>query len=47
MRNHNVFHVSLLDLYTRPITGQPPSEPHPVIVNDSEEWEVHRILDSK
>ena len=47
MRNHNVFHVSLLDRYTPPTIGQPPSEPHPVIVDDSEEWEVDRILDSK
>jgi hypothetical protein len=47
MRNHNVFQVSLLDRYTPPTIGQPPSEPHPVIVDDSEEWEVDRILDSK
>jgi len=47
MRNHNVFHVSLLDRYTPPTIGQPSTEPHLVIVDDSEEWEVHRILDSK
>jgi hypothetical protein len=47
MRNHNVFHVSQLDHYTPPVVGQPSSEPHPVIVEDSEEWEVERILDSK
>ena len=47
MRNHNVFHVSQLDHYTPPVVGQPSSEPHPVIVDDSEEWEVERILDSK
>jgi hypothetical protein len=47
MRNHNVFHVWQLDLYTPPVIGQPSSEPHPVIVDDLEEWEVERILDSK
>jgi hypothetical protein len=47
MRNHNVFHVSLLEQYTPPTIGQPPSEPHHVIVDDSEEWEVDRILESK
>jgi truncated hemoglobin YjbI len=47
MRIHDVFHVSLLDSYTPPIAGQPPSEPQPTIVDDSDEWEVERILDSK
>jgi hypothetical protein len=47
MRNHNVFQVLLLDRYTPPTIGQPSSEPHPVIVDDSEEWEVDQILDSK
>jgi len=49
MRNHNVFHVSLLDRYTSPVGGQPVSEPYPVVVDDSaeEEWEIERILDSK
>jgi len=37
-RNHNVFHVSQLDHDTLPVPGQPSSEPHPVIVDDSEEW---------
>jgi hypothetical protein len=32
MWNHNVFHVSLLNRYTPPVGGQPPSELHPVIV---------------
>jgi len=45
-QNHNVFHVSQLDHYTPPVVGQPPSEPHPVIVDHSEEWEVECILDS-
>jgi hypothetical protein len=47
MRHHDVFHVSQLDHYTPPTIGQPTWEPHPVIVNDSEELEVDRILDSK
>jgi hypothetical protein len=47
MRNHNVFQVSLLDRYAPPVKGQPPSEPQPTIVDDSEEWEVDRVLDSK
>jgi len=47
MRNHNVFHVSQVYHYTPPVVGQPSSEPHPVIVDDSEEWQVARILDSK
>jgi len=46
MQNQNVFHVSQLNHYTPPVVGQPPWEPHPVIVDDSEEWEVKRILDS-
>jgi hypothetical protein len=47
IRKHNVFHVSLLDRYTPPTAGQPPSEPQPTVVDDSDEWEVDRILDSK
>ena len=47
MRNHNVFHVSLLDRYTQPVGRQPSSEPHPVIVDETEEWEVDHILDSR
>jgi len=47
MQNHNVFHVSLLDRYAPPVEGQPPSELQPTIVDDSEEWEVDRVLDSK
>jgi hypothetical protein len=46
MRNHNIFHVSLLDPYTPPAKGQPSQDPHPMIVEDKEEWEVDRILDS-
>jgi len=47
IRKHNVFHVSLLDRYTPPTAGQPPTEPQPTVVDDSDEWEVDRILDSK
>jgi len=47
MRNHNVLHVSLLDCYTPPVGGQLSSEPHPIIVEQTEEWEVDRILDSR
>jgi len=39
MRNHNVFHVSLLDRYAPPVAGQPPSEPQPTIVDDAGEQE--------
>jgi hypothetical protein len=44
-RNNNIFHVSLLDRYTLPVGGQSSSEPHPMIVEETQEWEVHRILD--
>jgi len=47
IRNHNFFHVSQLDHYTTPGVGQPSSEPHPVIGDDSDEWEVEWIPDSK
>jgi hypothetical protein len=47
IRKHNVFHISLLDRYTPPTAGQPQSEPQPTVVDDSDEWEVDRILDSK
>jgi len=49
MRNHNVFHISLLDWYASPVAGQPRSEPQPMIVDDAgeEEWEVERMLDAK
>jgi hypothetical protein len=44
---HNVFQVSLLDRYTPPSAGQPPSGPQPTVVDDCDEWEVDRILNSK
>jgi hypothetical protein len=49
MRNHNVFHISLLDRYAPPVAGQPLSELQPTIVDDSgeQEWEVEQILDVK
>jgi hypothetical protein len=47
MRNHKVFHVSRLNRYTPPVGGHPPSEPHPMIVEETEEWEVNCILDSR
>jgi len=47
IRKDNIFHVSLLDRYTPPTAGQPPSEPQPTVVDDSDEWEVDRILNSK
>jgi len=46
MRNHNIFNVSLLDRYTPPVSGQPPSEPHPMLVKETAEWELDHILDS-
>ena len=47
LRKLNVFHLPLLDHYTPPTAGQPPSEPQPTVIDDSDEWEVDRILDSK
>jgi len=49
MRNHNVFHVSLLDRYAPPVAGQPPSELQLTIVDDAgkQEWEVEPIFDAK
>jgi len=48
MRNHNIFHLSQHDRYTAPVTGQPPSEPNIIIVDDlEEEWKVDRIIDSQ
>ena len=47
IRNHNVFHISLLNWYTPPTIGKPSSQPHTVIIDDSEEWKVDWTLDSK
>jgi len=47
IRKHNIVHVSLFDRYTPPNSGQPPSEPQPTVVDDSDQWQVDRILNSK
>jgi len=47
IRKNKVFYVSLLDRYTPPTAGQPPSEPQPTVLDNSDEWEVDRILESK
>jgi len=47
VRNHNVFHVSLLSVYTPPVRCQPSSEPHPVIVDETENSEVDCIFDCR
>jgi len=47
MQNYNVFHMSQLNYYTPPVIGQRSSEPHAVIVDNSEERDVERINDSK
>jgi len=47
IRKDNVFHVCLLDRYTPPTAGQPPSEPQTTVVDDYDEWQVDWILDSK
>src|SRR6202035_2470125 len=48
MRIHPVFHVSLLDPY-RPntITGRAQLPAHPIVLEDSLEWEVAAVLDSR
>jgi len=47
IRNHNVFHVSLFNRYAELVGSQPSSEPHPMIVEETQEWEVDCILDSR
>jgi hypothetical protein len=44
--DHSVFHVSLPDSDTPPVRGQQSSEPHPVIVEEGEEGNIDRVLDS-
>ena len=47
-RIHPVFHVSLLQpTSTSDIPNRVVDPPPPIELNDSEEWEVNRILDSK
>jgi hypothetical protein len=45
MRNHNVFPGSLLDHYTPPVGGRPFTKPHPIVLEDTEDWDVDCILD--
>ena len=47
MRNYNFFHVSLLDHYIPQVGGHPPTELHPMRVEETEESEVNHILDSR
>jgi hypothetical protein len=37
IRNNNIFHVLLPDFYTPPVRGQPSSQLHPIIVEETEE----------
>lgn len=47
-RIHNVFHVSLLELYKRRAGDDSiPDYTAPELVNDVEEWEVEKILDKR
>ena len=42
-----VFNVSLLEKYTPPRPGQPVPEDNPIVINNTPQWQVDRILDSK
>ena len=47
-RIHNVFHISLLELYKRRISDSSiPEYTAPELVDDVEEWEVEKILDKR
>jgi hypothetical protein len=46
-QDYDIFHVSLLDRYSLPVQGQSSAELHPVIVKETEKWEVNCILDSR
>jgi len=47
IQKHKVSLMYLLDRYTPPTAGQPPAEPQQTVVDDSDEWKVDQILDSK
>jgi len=47
MRKHIIFHIALLDHDTPPTISQPPAEQQERTIDDCDEWEVNRILDSK
>lgn len=47
MRNHNVFRVLQLNHDTVIVAGESTSEPHPILVDDWEEWVVEPIAASK
>jgi hypothetical protein len=44
IRNRNILHVLLLEHSTLPVRNQLLSEQHPMIVEETEEWEVDCIL---
>ena len=46
MRNCSIFHILLLNRYPLPVRGQSFSERHPVVVKETDEWEVDCIFDS-
>ncbi len=48
MKNHPVFHVSLLEPYREStIRGRLPAPPPPIEINGEEEFEVSKIIDSR
>ena len=49
VRLHPVFHISLLEptASTEPIPGYQQPAPPPVIINEQQEWEVEKIVDSR
>jgi hypothetical protein len=48
MKIHPVFHISLLEPYKKKDSDRPArTELKPVIVNDSKEWEVEKVLNSR
>jgi len=47
IQNDNIFQVSQLDRYTPLDSGHPSIKPRPMIVDDSEDWAVDCIINSK